>query len=72
VDQKLFYNHHLICAEFEAFKRFGVYLPHKKKHKLFDLLQAEVLGQKPSITLGITILELMVWILKEKVFGIRK
>lgn len=52
VDRKQDYDHAVIGVEFPAFRLYGVYLPHKKKHQLFDLLQAELVGDKPSILLG--------------------
>ncbi len=52
VDRKMEYDHAVIGVEFPAFRLYGVYLPHKKKHKLFDLLQEELKGEKPSILLG--------------------
>ena len=52
VDRKLAYDHAVIGIEFPAFRLYGVYLPHKKKHQLFDLLQEELVGEKPSILLG--------------------
>ncbi len=51
-DKKIDFDHSIICVEFEAFKCFGVYLPHKKKHTLFDILHQEVVGEKPSIIAG--------------------
>ncbi len=51
-DKKIDFDHSIVCAEFEAFKCFGVYLPHKKKHSLFDLLHVEVQDKKPSIIAG--------------------
>ena len=52
VDRKEDFDHSIICAEFAAFRCFGVYLPHKKKHKLFDILHQEVQHAKPSIIAG--------------------
>jgi len=52
VDRKEPHDHSIICAEFAAFRCFGVYLPHKKKHKLFDILHQEVTQAKPSIIAG--------------------
>ena len=51
-DRKMDFDHSVICTEFEAFRCFGVYLPHKKKHKLFDILHEEVSKSKPSIIAG--------------------
>lgn len=52
VDRKLEFDHAIIGVEYPAFKLYGVYLPHKKKHSLFDLIQEELDGPKPSILLG--------------------
>jgi len=52
VDRKQDYDHAIIGVEFLAFRLYGVYLPHKKKHKLFDILQKELVGEKPSILMG--------------------
>jgi len=52
INLKMAFNHTVICVEFEAFKCYGVYLPHKKKHQLFELLKAEVTSEKPSIIMG--------------------
>ena len=47
------YPHHVIEAEFDAFQLIGVYLPHKKKHKLFPFLIDRVTAcDKPSIIVG--------------------
>jgi len=46
------YPHNVVCSEFDAFDVFGVYLPHKKKHKLFDFLLEEMPKGKPSILVG--------------------
>ena len=51
-DKKIDFDHSIVCAEFDAFKCFGVYLPHKKKHTLFDILHQEISGTKPSIIAG--------------------
>lgn len=52
VDRKIDYAHAVIGVEFPAFNLYGVYLPHKKNHQLFDLLQKELAGEKPSILAG--------------------
>ncbi len=46
------YQHGVISVDFEAFNLYGVYLPHKKKHKLFDLLQSEITQNQPAIICG--------------------
>ena len=46
------YNHNVISAEYEAFTLFGMYLPHKKKHELFDFLLKEINRAGPSILVG--------------------
>ena len=58
-DSKLFpdsdknYPHAVIRADFSAFRLYGVYLPHKKKHQLFKyLLEDELDDEYPSIITG--------------------
>ena len=46
------YSQNILCAEFEAFKIYSMYLPHKKKHVLFDFLLEDIKGPKPSILVG--------------------
>lgn len=46
------YSGNIIGASFEAFDLYGVYFPHKKKHKLFDFLLEHLPSQKPSIIAG--------------------
>ena len=46
------YGHDVIAADFEAFHLYGVYLPHKKKHQLFPLLQEETTKNRPAIIMG--------------------
>ncbi|MBT8233061.1 MAG: hypothetical protein HKO66_08725 [Saprospiraceae bacterium] len=46
------YTHNVNCSVFEAFNIYGVYLPHKKKHKLFDFLLEEIKQDKPCIIVG--------------------
>ncbi len=46
------YPHNVVCAEFDAFDLFGVYLPHKKKHTWFDVLLEEVERDQPCIIAG--------------------
>lgn len=46
------YAHNVVSSEYDAFDVFGVYLPHKKKHKLFDFLLEEMPKAKPSILVG--------------------
>ena len=46
------HNHSIIAADFEAFHLYGVYLPHKKKHQLFPLLQAEIEQHSPTLVMG--------------------
>ena len=45
------FSHCIVKGEFEAFDIYGVYLPHKKKHTLFEFFH-EHLGEKPSIIAG--------------------
>ena len=42
----------IIALDFEAFALFGMYLPHKKKHVLFDLLIEQAQRTLPSIMVG--------------------
>ena len=46
------FNYGLICAIFKSFRLIGVYLPHKKKHQLFDLLLKEINHELPLIIAG--------------------
>jgi exodeoxyribonuclease III len=47
------YYHNVIKAEYDAFSVYGMYLPHKKKHTLFDFLLDELKHQtKPMIYCG--------------------
>lgn len=46
------YPHNVLAAEYEAFTIFGMYLPHKKHHKLFDFLLDQAKGEKPAIMVG--------------------
>ena len=52
VDTGMEYAHDVIAVDFEAFHLYGVYLPHKKKHQLFDLLQKEIQQYAPAIIMG--------------------
>jgi len=47
------FPHNVVMAEFDAFYVIGVYLPHKKKHRLFDFLIQTVKDyNKPCIIAG--------------------
>lgn len=46
------YPHNILAADYEAFRIYGMYLPHKKKHQLFDFLIEEAKQLKPSIMVG--------------------
>lgn len=47
------YCHNIAKAEFQAFSVYGMYLPHKKKHMLFDLLNKKARSEeKPMIFCG--------------------
>ncbi len=46
------YPHNILCVEYEAFRVFGMYLPHKKKHQLFDFLVTQSEHAKPAIMAG--------------------
>lgn len=57
-NQKLFpnsdptYGHNIVANQYEAFTVYGMYLPHKKKHVLFDFLVKESIKPTPSILVG--------------------
>ncbi|MBT8191289.1 MAG: hypothetical protein KJO29_12735 [Bacteroidia bacterium] len=36
-----FFPHNIVCSVYDAFRIYGVYMPHKKKHKLFEFLTKE-------------------------------
>lgn len=42
----------VIALDFDAFSLYGMYLPHKKKHILFDLLIEECQRDRPTIMVG--------------------
>ena len=46
------YGHNILSITFDAFTIFGMYLPHKKKHVLFDLLLEQAAADHPSIMVG--------------------
>jgi len=47
------YSHGIVRADFSAFRLYGGYFPHKKKHKLFEFLLNEELDDNiPSILVG--------------------
>jgi len=46
------YKHNLIMQEYDAFNLVGVYLPHKKKHQLFNHLKTIASLEKPGIITG--------------------
>lgn len=46
------YSGNIILAEFELFRLYGCYLPHKKKHVLFDFLIDQCKEGKPAIITG--------------------
>ena len=46
------YSHGIIAADFSAFTIYGVYFPHKKKHKLFDFLLDKELQNRHAILCG--------------------
>jgi len=57
-DQLLFsdadpvYSHNVVASKYEAFTVMGMYLPHKKKHILFDFLLEYTLKSQPAILAG--------------------
>ncbi len=46
------FSNNVICSEFPVFKVYGMYLPHKKKHVLFDFLLEEIKNEKPCLLAG--------------------
>lgn len=46
------YYHSILKVDFDAFSVYGMYLPHKKKHSLFELLIDRVYEEKPAIFCG--------------------
>ena len=46
------YSHNVLSIKFDAFSIFGMYLPHKKKHALFDLLIEKAEAEHPTIMVG--------------------
>lgn len=46
------YFHNIACISFDAFDLYGVYFPHKKKHRLFNFLMERLAESKPSIIAG--------------------
>ena len=46
------YSNNVVVARFEAFDLYSVYLPHKKKHRLFEWLIEEELSDVPAIIVG--------------------
>lgn len=50
--RKMDYDANLVKASFGIFDVIGVYLPHKKKHKLFDILNEEAMTDTPLIIAG--------------------
>ena len=46
------FSGNIIAASFEAFDVYGVYFPHKKKHRLFHFLLDHLPSQNPSILAG--------------------
>lgn len=46
------YPHNVLSSEYDAFTLYGMYLPHKKKHLLFDFLIEQIQKEKPAILVG--------------------
>ncbi len=46
------YTASILHADFGVFHLYGMYLPHKKKHQLFDFLKKDLLQYSPSILVG--------------------
>ncbi len=52
-DADVEYTHNIVGAHFGAFSVIGVYLPHKKKHKLFEYITKIISGSdRPYIIAG--------------------
>jgi exonuclease III len=51
-DSDPIYSHNIISSEYEAFTLFGMYLPHKKKHVIFDFLIKEAKKGHSGIMVG--------------------
>lgn len=51
-DQIELYPEGIVSLELEDFILYGVYLPHKKKHHLFDFLMNAIDREKPCIIIG--------------------
>ena len=53
IDQIEIFPENIIAAEFDQFVLYGMYLPHKKKHNLFDFLLTQIQeSTKPCILAG--------------------
>jgi len=46
------YPHNIVASDYEAFTLYGMYLPHKKKHRLFDFLLEQIQSTKPAVLVG--------------------
>ena len=47
------FPHAIVRSDFPAFRLYGLYLPHKKKHRLLDFLYSDELDDEvPSIVIG--------------------
>ena len=46
------YTASILHADFGVFHLYGMYLPHKKKHRLFDFLKEDLIDHNPSILVG--------------------
>lgn len=46
------FPHNVVCSQYDAFNVYGMYLPHKKKHQLFDFLLEKTTDTKPAILAG--------------------
>lgn len=46
------FANNILASQFDAFNVYGMYLPHKKKHTLFDFLITEAANDKPGIFAG--------------------
>ena len=52
-DSDVNFPHAIVRGDFDAFYLYGVYLPHKKKHRLFEFLCGEELeDDAPSVIIG--------------------
>lgn len=51
-NKDLAFPNNVIAVDLGSFHLFGLYMPHKKKHKLFELLLEEIKTKQPAIVVG--------------------